>query len=114
MTHVRWFGLTILMILSAGCAGNVSDPAPDASLPSGMMWDSEVGTVQIELAGGSALYSPLKGESKISGNEMTVEMKDGSLQINGKSFGEMKKGDKVKVDKSGTVFVNGKERETVE
>ena len=41
------------------------------------------------------------------GDKYTIKELDGNLTINGKDYGKVKTGDKVRIDKSGHVSVNG-------
>lgn len=44
------------------------------------------------------------------GDTITLKELDGNLTINGKDYGKVKKGDRVHIDKSGNVSVNGAPR----
>jgi hypothetical protein len=53
----------------------------------------------------------VNGELRYSGGGLTVSARGGRLTVNGKRYGPVRAGDRVAVDREGTVTVNGGRRE---
>lgn len=67
-------------------------------------------SVSVEFPNGGSLVLGLTGEVKAKNSGVDVLLKDGRVSIDGKDYGTLKAGDKVKIEASGKVTVNGEER----
>lgn len=64
--------------------------------------------VTFELPASNSLsYSDTHNEASIRSGSLNVALTKGQLKVNAKSYGEVKKGDRVKIDESAIVTVNG-------
>jgi hypothetical protein len=87
-----------LAALAAGCTRHGADSKPAARV-----------TVTAEWPGGEAEL-PEGGAHKPPGG-LEVSRFNGQLKVNGMSYGPVQAGDRVKIDKSGAVTVNGQGRQ---
>ncbi len=86
-------------LLAASCTGCPVDPgANDPSL------------IVIEGADGNLLRTKVNAEMTGSAGSTQVILKKGALSIDGKAYGRVTAGSKVKIDTEGKVFVNGVRR----
>lgn len=100
----------LVAITNTGC----SRPATPASAPSQNITIGGVIVgydVLVELPSGG--FVGITDGSNVQQEGKSFELKGGTFQVNGESFGEIAKGDKVKIEQSGHVYVNGKPREPV-
>jgi hypothetical protein len=108
---------TILLLASiAAC----SQPAPPAAAPAppdlstsapdlSKVLDPST-LVKIEGPGGGYTMSNPGSSTNGSVDGTKFEIANGQLKIDGKSYGKVQGGDQVKIEKSGAVTINGKER----
>jgi hypothetical protein len=100
------FGLTAFLAAVAGCSGSGPVPQPSTTVPV-----KPATEVLIELPFGGAGMAPAAGPANILGGGHRIVISDGRLTIDGKPHGTVEAGDRVKVEKSGAVLVNGQARE---
>lgn len=89
-----------VLSITVGCGGPT---APSTPVPS-----FEVSWEFIGDDGNFAKGSGGGGSLRVGDN--TLEIKDQQVFVNGKLYGPLRDGDKVKVDPDGSLFVNGEKR----
>lgn len=92
--------------LVAGCS-RPAPPAPGITLAPNAL-------IRIEGPSGSYLILSANGSAGGTSDNVKFEYKDGRLTVDGKRYGAVKAGDHVKLDKAGTVTVNGQPREPID
>ena len=101
--------MVLVAILLAGCSEAPSSapaPSPIITITGVINYD-----VAIELQSGGIVGISEGSTIQLDGS--SFELKGGRLRINGKAFGDIAKGDKVKIEQSGRLLVNGKPRDAV-
>lgn len=90
---------SLLFTIACGCTSSTT--------PTGVVFRGEPHAT-VELPSGSTLG--MSNNFTVATEGANLSLKDDILHIDGKSYGKVAKGDKVKLEKSGKVLVNGDER----
>lgn len=108
LRFANWF-ILLLVLFVAGCS---KPPSPAPALSQNITITGIINyDVVIELPSGGLLG--IAEGSTIQQDGKSFELKGGTLRMNGESFGDVTKGDKVKLEQSGRLLVNGKPRDPV-
>jgi hypothetical protein len=100
--------LALMAFLAAVAGCSESGPGPPTSAsPVPIKAASEV---LIELPFGGAMPAPAAGPANILGGGHRIVISDGRLTIDGKPYGTVEAGNRIRVEKSGAVLVNGQVR----
>lgn len=92
--------VAILLTSVAGCSRDARPTAKIALPPS----------ITVDYLDGAKAIVPIDRDDIGHITSPTFRVKGGELQVEGKSYGPVKNGDKVRIEKSGRVLINGEQR----
>ena len=91
---------TVTLVMAIGCSPPPPEPELNIHFSEGMI------TVETPTGGSISMSNGIN----VTTDGLSLGLQNEQLKVDGKDFGKVSKGDKVKVEKSGKVSINGVER----